>query len=67
MFFDWLGSLNQFDQMAHWIVFKMYPNAFKMFSRAEASDFQTTHNSIASEAENSTFEQTPCGTITEQA
>jgi hypothetical protein len=68
MFFDWLGSLNQLDEMAHWIVFKMYPNAFKMFSRAEASDFQTTRNSsILSEAENSTFEQTPCDTITEQA
>ncbi|CBY40232.1 unnamed protein product, partial [Oikopleura dioica] len=68
VFFDWLSSLNQFDQMAHWIIFKMYPNAFKMFSRIENSENQRAEtSSIASDAQNSTFEQTPCDTITEQA
>ena len=68
VFFDWLSSLNQFDQMAHWIIFKMYPNAFKMYSRIENSENQTAEtSSIASDAQNSTFEQTPCETITEQA
>ncbi|CAG5086706.1 Oidioi.mRNA.OKI2018_I69.PAR.g11327.t1.cds [Oikopleura dioica] len=67
MFFDWLASLEPVDKMGIWVILKMYPNAYKMFARAQDSALHTA--SILSEASmnDTSHSKLPCETITEQA